>query len=348
VKGFLSILGLVGLLPGIYLTILTFRSAQTVWAWVWLVIYLALCVGAFLLQNEPRKARWVGGVGLGLLAAVLLLRGFRAGNNYFGRTATLPGDGTGRWLGRLFEESDLALLGFTALTDLGVVRKEEARAARPLLKAAYRTMRQDPDFQSVPTPLVASLVNLSGPGHIEAVLVNPPPPGEQSERTIVVLHGLGGALNLPCYLLARQLTNAFVVCPSVGVAADWGLDRGARVFEEVLTWVQPRSRSVCVVALSRATLGAQRLLARRMLGHVAGAVLVSGFDEDEFDAIRRSDIPLLLIRGTNDVRTPRFDLQGQFAHLAHVHTLELEGGHYVFLEQQGEVLDQIDQFCAPR
>ncbi|MBI5517156.1 MAG: alpha/beta hydrolase [Deltaproteobacteria bacterium] len=347
-KGFLSILGLVGLLPGVYLTILTFRSAQTVWAWVWLAIYLLLCIGAFLLQNEPRRARWVGGVGLGLLAAVILLRGLRAGDTYFGRTTTLPAGGTGRWLGRLVEESDLALLGFTAMTDFGVVRKEEALTARPLLRAAYRGMRADPDFRTVPTPLAASILNLSGPGHVEATLINPPAPGEQAERAIVVLHGLGGAVNLPCYLLARQLSNAFVVCPSVGVAADWGLDRGAQVFQEVLTWLTPQTRSVCVVALSAATVGAQRLLARNLLGHVSGAVLISGFNEEEFDAIRRSDIPLLMIRGTTDTRTPRFDLQGQFAHLAHVHALELEGGHYVFLEQQGEVLDQIDQFCAPR
>ena len=82
-------------------------------------------------------------------------------------------------------------------------------------------------------------------------------------------------------------------------------------------------------------------------GHVSGFVLLSGFDENYFDAIRRSEIPLLIIRGDQDSRTPPFRVEG-VAQLGRIQNVELSAGHYVLYEQEDDVLERIDSFCGAR
>ena len=80
---------------------------------------------------------------------------------------------------------------------------------------------------------------------------------------------------------------------------------------------------------------------------MAGAVLLSGYDEEHFDALRHAGFPVLLIRGDHDQRTPAFILHNA-TQADSVHTLEVPGGHFALVESPEAVLGAIDDFCAAR
>lgn len=100
---------------------------------------------------------------------------------------------------RLFKEADLAMLGFTILSDFGVVHDDEHLVAAPLLKASYRRMRLDPDFESIPSPIVPGLFGVARGEEPIALVLNPPQTNEPAQRAVILLHGIGGALKLECY-----------------------------------------------------------------------------------------------------------------------------------------------------
>ena len=86
-------------------------------------------------------------------------------------------------------------------------------------------------------------------------------------------------------------------------------------------------------------------MGRNLLGHMSGLGLISGFDENYFDNVRRSTIPIMIIRGTEDARTPPFRVAG-LANAAAVRNFEVPGGAYVFYEAEETVLEHIDTFCG--
>lgn len=346
-KTLLSILGFVGVPVGIYLLVCTARCAVTPWAWFWLVCFIVFDLGFLWGGTNPPRARIALSIGAVLLVLGVGLRLTSARPTPSGMLIRLPTGAPGPISGRLFEEADLAMLGFTVLSDFGVVRGNEHAVAAPLLRSAYRRMRADTDFEPIPSPLVPGMFGKGRSATSLALVFNPPPAGERAQRAVILLHGIGGALKIECYLLARQMTDAMVVCPTVGISADWAVEEGSAVFAQALEYTEQRTVVTYVVGMSAGANGLQELLSRRALGHIAGAVMVSGYNEARFDALRASDIPILMLRGALDARTPRFDLHGQLGHTDHIRNEEIEGaGHYVFLERESEVLDQIDEFCA--
>lgn len=345
-KTLLSIVGFLGIPFGLYLLLCTMRSAVTPWGWFWMLCYILFDLGFLWLGTQPRRAKIVLGIAGGLMVLAIGARSNSSRPTPSGILIRIPSGAPGPWSARLFEEADLAMLGFTVLSDFGVVRKPEHAVAGPLLRASYRRMRLDTDVEPIPSPLLPGLFGVSRGEEALAVVLNPPQTNEPAQRAVILLHGIGGALKLECYNLARQMTDAMVVCPDMGVAGDWTVDEAGRVFDQTIEYVRPRASVIYVVGLSSGAVGLEALLSRSSLGHVAGAVLVSGYEEARVDNLRRSQIPVLLIRGANDERTPHFDLHGQLA-TGEIRNEDLAGAaHYVFLEKETEVLDEIDEFCA--
>ncbi len=58
-----------------------------------------------------------------------------------------------------------------------------------------------------------------------------------------------------------------------------------------------------------------------------------------------SGIPILILRGEQDNRTPAFRVDG-LAGLDRVRNLEMPGDYFVFYEQEDVVLEEIDSFCG--
>jgi hypothetical protein len=344
---FLSILGFLGIPAGLYLSSLVIRGAQTGWAWAWLIAYVLLDLAALWASTEPRRARIAGTLGGLLLAGIFAGRLGTHHETPQARLITLPGETPVHWSAGLAEESDLAGMGFVAFTDFGAITHAEAVVARPALAAEYRRLRADSAYAPVATLAVPSLLNAASTASTPMLVLSPSDHGDSHGRAVVVLHGLGGGLTLSCWMLARTMPDAVIVCPTIGLGAEWGSETGYRAYTSAVEYAQAHASAVYVLGMSSGATGLEGFLSRNQLGHIAGAVMLSGYEEAGFDAVRRSEIPLLIIRGDHDPRTPPFDLHG-VASLDHIQILEAPGGHYVYLEQPDTVLTAIDTFCAPR
>jgi hypothetical protein len=344
VASFLSILGLLGMPVGAYLISLCARGATTPWAWAWMVVYVLFDLGCFWLVGSPRRARILLGLGAALLCVLVGLRHAKSFPTGLGSAVQLPANTPGRWVGRLGEEADLGPMMVTAFGDFGAFRGEDVMHARPYLKQDYRRMRADADFAPVPSTLAANMLGLTSPTSIETLVFNPPAEG-RAERAIIFLHGAGPLYKLPCWMLARRMPDAMIVCPSVGLRGEWSHPDSTATFQTVLSWTRERATAVYAIGWGTGGHGLLRLLNGNALGHVSGIVLVSGYDENYFDDVRRSGLPILILRGEQDIRTPAFRVDG-LAGLTRVRNLEMPGDYFVFYEQEEVVLEEVDSFCG--
>lgn len=341
----LSILGLLGMPVGLYLISLCARGATTGWAWAWMAVYVLLDLGCFFLVGNPRRAKVLLGLGVGLLCTILGLRHVKQHPTALGANVRLPANTPARWIDRAAEEADLGPMMVTAFGDFGAFRGEDVKHARPYLKQDYRRMSGDPDFAPVPSILGANILSLGGPGDSEALVFNPPPEG-RAARAIIFLHGAGPLYKLPCWMLARRMPDAMIVCPSIGLRGEWAHPDGVATFQSVLSWTRERSSAVYAVGWGTGGHGLLRLLSANALGHVSGMVLISGYDENFFDDVRRSGLPILMLRGDQDTRTPAFRVEG-LAGLDRVRNVQMAGGDYLlFYEQEDAVLEEVDSFCG--
>lgn len=340
----LSILGLLGMPVGVYLISLCARGATTGWAWAWMAVYVLLDLGCFWLVGSPRRGRVLLGLGAALLCAILGLRHMKSYPTALGTSVRLPAGTPGRWIGRLGEEADIGPMMLTAFGDFGAFRGSDVKRARPYIKQDYRRMRLDTEFGPVPSTVAANILGLTSPTGIETLVFNPPPEG-RADRAIIFLHGAGPLFKLPCWMLARRMPDAMIVCPTVGLRGEWSHPEARAVFQSVLSWTRERSSAVYAVGWGTGGHGLLRQLNGNALGHVSGMVLVSGYDENYFDDVRRSGLPILILRGEQDDRTPAFRVAG-LAGLARVRNLEIPGDYFVFYEQEELVLEEIDSFCG--
>lgn len=338
----LSIFGLLGIPVGVYLASLCVRGSVSLLGWVWMLLYVVLDLAALWAQNNPRRARIALGVGAVLLSGILGYRHTRAHPTPQGLTVMLPAETPGPWFDRLGDDGDLGMMLFVAMTDFGAIRSDDARRAKAYIKAAWRRLREDPDYAAIPSPLPSNILGRTSVNRVHTLVLNPQ---EHAPRAVIFLHGTGGSAKLPCWLLARRMPDAMIICPSVGMGGEWFNDEGAQAWEHVLNYAMAHSSAVYAIGNGYGGRGLLRLLSGSLLGHVAGAVLLSGFDENYFDAVRRSTIPLLIIRGDADARTPAFRVEG-LAHLDRVQNIELNAGHFVLYEQEDGVLELIDSFCG--
>lgn len=346
-KGFLAILGLLGLLPGLYALSLLVRAGGSGWMWAWMVAYFVLCWGLAWLTSEPLRARIFLGVAGAILAVIVGVRGLRATPSGLGSLVRWPGEQTAPWATRLVDDGDATAMLLVAFADFGGIRGEDWDRAKVPITTQLRAMRRDREFRPIPSIVVGQLLGRNTPESPLAYIFNPPPAGERAPRAIIYMHGAGGAQKLPCWMLARRMPDAMVVCPAVGLGGEWANEAGQRVFETAVQYVTERSGATYVLGHQYGARGALYLLDRSFRGHVAGVVLMSGMDENYFDAIRRAAIPLLVVRGNQDTRTPVLRAEGQ-AGLERVRHLDLDGGNLLFYEQSETVLQELDDFFVPR
>ena len=340
----LSILGLLGIPVGVYLMSLCVRGGVSGWGWAWMAIYVLFDVALLLVQSEPRRAKIAGGIGAALLVALVGLRHTRAHPTPAGRIIVLPSEAPGPWIDRLADDGDLGMILFVAMTDFGGIRSDDARRARSYVKAAWRRMRNDPEFHAIPSPVPSNLLGLTSGTAVHTLVLNPQ---ERAPRAVIYLHGTGGSSKLPCWLLARRMPDAMILCPTVGLGGEWFNERGTAAWEQVLNYATAHSDGVYAIGAGYGGRGLLHLANQNLLGHVAGFVLLSGFDENYFDQVRRSRVPILIIRGDGDARTPAFRVEG-VSGLERVQNVELNAGHFVLYEQEDGVLELVDSFCGAR
>lgn len=344
-KTFLTLLGFLLLPVALYLLSLVIRGYATTSAWAWMAAVFLLVLAMWFNVNEPRRAKALAGVGLGLVAVLVFGRMNRSRATGLGALVYLPSGAPASFTARLGQEADLAMMMFVAMGDTGGINDDDYSRAKRYVRAAWRRLARDREYDPVPSILVPQMLGSYSPNNVPALVLNPPPEGQRASRALIVLHGVGGAQKLPCWMIARRMPDAMVVCPAVGLGGEWADDNGTQAFQHALAYVTPRAEATYVIGMNYGARGVLHLLGRNLLGHLAGAVLISGLDENQFENIRRSNIPLMIVRGNQDARTPRFALEGQ-AGLQRIHHVNIDGGNLVFYEQEEQVLTELDDFCG--
>jgi pimeloyl-ACP methyl ester carboxylesterase len=337
-----SILGLLGIPVGVYIFTVAIRAGLTVWGWAWMLAYVLLDFAALSAQNSPYRAKVTFGAFLVLLGVIVGARHSRAHATEKGMVIQLPTATQGPWIDRLGDDGDLGMMTFIVMSDFGGVRTDDRRRAKAYLRAAWNRLRRDPDYAPIPSPIPSNLLSRTSGTNLHTLVLNMQP---RAPRSVIFLHGTGGSSKLPCYLLARRMPDALVLCPSIGMGGEWANSEGTLAWQHTLSYAREHAEAVYVIGSGYGGRGVLHLLSSSLLGHVSGAVLLSGFDENYFDAVRRSEIPLLIIRGDQDARTPAFRVEG-LARLDRVQNMEFPAGHYVLYEQEDEVLQAIDSFCG--
>lgn len=346
-KGFLSILGFLGLLPLAYVVSLVVRGAVTPWAWLWLAVLIAFDLGLLWLSNEPRRARIALSIAAGLFGILAAGRTMKSHATGVGTLVFLPDMSPAPWYTRLGDESDLDGMLYVVFSDTGTINSDDARRTKATVRSLRSQMARDGEYRPIPSIVLGQLVSTHQPQRPMAYVFNAPVEGERADRAVIVMHGVGGAQKLPCWMLARRMPDAMVVCPAVGLGGEWANDAGQQTFETVMQFVERRSRQTFVFAFNYGARGALHLMSRSFRGHIHGVALISGMDENYFDDLRRSNIPTMIVRGQADTRTPVFRAEGQGG-LARIHHLDLEGGNQVFYEQSETLLDELDTFAGTR
>ena len=256
------------------------------------------------------------------------------------RLAVLPGDHGARFVNRIFEERDAAILGARLLAWIGVVPAREFPALPALLAEGYDLV--DAEVPQLGTPVPGTYLGLSGEDDFDAYVFEP---AGDARGGVVFLHGFAGNFLLQCWEVARaaRSAGAITVCPSTGADGAWWEHDGRVIAERSVAYLRERgAERVVLVGLSNGAAGAS-LIANRL--DIDGLVLLSGTSTQA----PTPTMPTLVLHGSRDgmmgtARVRRWAREQG----ARVRYLELEGTHFVLLEQRERVQSALAEFVDAR
>lgn len=310
------------LVPIAVLVVLGVRAPWSLSGWLALAAFaLAAAAGLF---SAPRVRR-LRGVAAASLLALLIVRLLAPSGGSTLRT--LPGATSSRWLGRVFDEQDVSLLGARALTWRWPMIPEERDGLVREMRDAYVEMRRDAGAS--PSPVVNTLLGRQTPRGFDAIVFEPPQ--AVSGAAVVFLHGYGGSFRLECWLVARaaRAIGATTVCPATGFAGRWGGANGERIVRATLDYLHGRGiERVYLAGLSNGAVGASAL-APKLAASLAGLILISGAPA----AGANAGLPTLVIHGERDPMASARAARA-FATHARGNYAGFDAGHFVLLTRR--------------
>jgi predicted esterase len=301
--------------------------------WLMLVSLASITAGAVTAPWRRSHRRGVARAGAALFASVVVGRVVLIGA---GDTVmvTLP-DGSGsRWLGRVVDEQDGALVGARLLAVAWRLPEAERSQIVPAMGEAYAAMRASEGL--TPSPVLDTVLRRQGPDGFDALIVEPH--GRPAQAAVVFLHGFGGSFTLECWMMAEaaRAVEAMTVCPSTGFAGRWWAPDGERTLRKALAHVAARGiRRVYLAGLSNGGIGAT-LLARRLAGSLAGLILVSGASPEG----STGGLPALVVQGEGDTMVSAQVTRAFAARTGAVYA-GFDGGHFVMMVRRAEVREAI-------
>lgn len=301
----------------------------------WFVLGVTALLGVALLIKEARPRRGLALVAGVLLTILLVVRMVGAGSGMIAMR-TLPAGDSARWLARLVDEQDPALLGARVLAakGRGLLAGERERLL-PAMREAYVEMRRDDTV--FPSPLVETFFMRQGPSSFDTVVIEPraePKPGVPLKYGVVFLHGFAGGFSLECWLMARAAREigALTVCPATDFSGHWQDERGQRILQATLDYLRGRGvERVFLAGLSNGAAGASAL-APAVRARLEGLILISGAPA----AGGTPGVPTLIVHGTEDPLSPVTAARA-YADRNHATWAGVEGGHFVLLVRRHEI-----------
>jgi pimeloyl-ACP methyl ester carboxylesterase len=322
------------------LVVLGFTASYSPSGWLMLVGLAMVAAGAIATPWRRSRRRVVVRAGTVLFAAVTFGRVVLVGTGD-AKMVTLPGGFGSRWLGRVVDEKDGALVGVRLIAVAWRLPQAERSQLVPAMQEAYAAMGASEGL--TPSPVLDTLVGRQGPNAFDALVVEPR--GRPALAALVFLHGFGGSYTLECWMMAEaaRAIGAVTVCPSTGIAGQWWAPEGERTLRATLAYLEARGiRRVYLAGLSNGGVGAT-LLAPRFAGSLAGLILVSGVPSEGSTA----GLPALVVHGESDAV-----MSAQVAHAFAARTgatyAGFDGGHFVMMVRRAEVRDAISRWLRER
>jgi len=311
----------------------------------WFALGTLALAAVALVVKEQRPRRGLALISL-LLLAILL--GFRIVGGGDGMIAmrTLPSGDSARWLSRLVDEQDLALVGARVLAMEGRLPASEREQLVPAMREAYGVMRRDDVV--TPSPVLDTLLGRQEPAAFDALVIEPraePKPGVPMKFAVLFLHGYAGSYTLECWLLARAAREigALTVCPATDFSGHWQGEAGERILRASLDYLHTRGiERVFLAGLSNGAVGASAL-APRFASSLVGLILISGAPASGGNA----GLPTLVVHGAHDSMTP-VETARAFAERTHATFAGLDGGHFVLLTKRVEAREAIVAWLMQR
>jgi pimeloyl-ACP methyl ester carboxylesterase len=294
----------------------------------------AVAVGALALSIRERGVRrGLGAVALVLLAILLVVRMLGAGDGMIGMV-TLPQGTSSRWLGRVVDEQDVALVGARVLAMRWRLPPDEQKRLLPAMREAYVDMRRDDAF--TPSPVFDTILGRQTSGAFDTLVIEPRAAGSTASLAktgVIFLHGYAGSYTLECWLLASaaRAVGAVSVCPATDFSGHWGGRAGEQIVRTTLDYLHARGiRRVFLAGLSNGAMGASAL-APKLAASLAGLILVSGAPASGGNG----GLPTLVIHGTDDPMASAASARA-FAARTHASYAGFDGGHFVMLVRRAE------------
>lgn len=341
-NAFLRVMAWMAVLPYLAIAWLVVSGVAT-WSAVAYVVALGVLLGglATLPQDgePPRRRRGLSRLGAGAVLAVAIARLVTAGRGHT-LELTQNGEGSGRLVARLIDESDLSVAAMRTLYGSGMLH-DDAERVPTAMRAGYEAMRREEG--DLPTPQVATLLGLQRPSAFDLLVFDAPAPGGPERPGVVFLHGSAGNFDLPCWQVAKAVRplGAVTVCPSTVWSGWWANDDGEAIVRRSVEVLRARGATqIVLMGLSNGGIGAS-LLAPRMKGLFVGMVLFSGADP----AAASPGVPTLVIHGTKDSHVPAEDGELYAANTG-ARYVGVDAGHFAMLVRAAEVDPLVRAFVA--
>jgi pimeloyl-ACP methyl ester carboxylesterase len=339
IRGVATLIGLSAVIPmGLLLALLPSTPITTSGA-LYLGASVLVVIGAITAPWRRQRYRGLSRLGMVLLIGLVGVRLVWPSVGSAVTLTALPAQSGVRWLNRLFDEQDIALLGERVAFRLGtLVSPQEDDQLVVTLYRAYMTMRQE---DATPlSPFLSTALAQQQPDLFDTLVVAPT--GTATPRTgVIFLHGFGGNFTLQCWLFAHavQPSGVLTLCPSVGWRGDWWTDQGKTTVQRVIDHLRRRGvERIYLAGLSNGALGVSRL-APQLSPQLNGLILISGADPDAAIA----PLPVLIIQGTHDERMPAaLGLRYADAAGAQATVHMLEGDHFLLAKRA----DRVQQIIA--
>jgi len=348
-KYLLCLLGIILALPILVLIVLAFTLPITFSGIGYLLACILIIAGFIISPWTSRhylKLVLVGVILLLLIASVRHILGTQNTASNL-KMITLPQEKGARWISYLIDEQDSLIFGETLFHFLGGDSNNEHAGIASALVSTYSQMHVDGVF---PSPIVGTYLNLQGPTHFDATIIEPQDQAEP-EFGVIFLHGYMGNVSAQCWVIGQAVreVGGMTICPSTGWRGEWWQPQGQAILNTTFDYLRDRGiQRIFLGGYSNGGFGIGRLasLVEDQKG-LSGLFFIDGFANSV--SIRQIGLPVLVIQGTLDERVPVSDAR-QFADdIGELGTyVELNADHFLIMKQPEHVQAALAQWLADR
>jgi pimeloyl-ACP methyl ester carboxylesterase len=309
----------------------------------WFLLGVLALAGAAFMIRERIARRTLSVVAAVLFGALLLVRIIGAEGGLV-RMMTFPQESASRWLGRLVDEQDLALVGTRLLSLRYPLSGDERTGLLAAMHDAYADMAHDDPV--TPSPVLDTLLGRQDANASDTLVVEPRLDARPAPKVgVLFLHGYAGSHTLECWMIAKaaQAVGAVTVCPATGFAGHWHGQGATRIVGNGLDYLRRRGiTKVFLAGLSNGAVGGVAM-APIFAKSLAGVILVSGAPADG----NAAGLPAIVLHGRDDRIASPASAQA-FAKHTGAQYVELASGHFALLMRREEARKAIADWLMAR